>query len=139
MKILLAVIPVLVMMIIGILCRRWQLISKRGIEEIKAVIANIMLPVTLFHALGNANYSKDTVRLILLILIVEIAAMSISYALQRVSHDENSKWLPILLTTAENGMLGYPLYIILCGQENLGNLATIDIAVTAFGFSVWSS
>ncbi|MDO4649469.1 MAG: AEC family transporter [Eubacteriales bacterium] len=139
MEVITAIIPVVVLIGIGIFCKQSGLVSARGMADVKTIIANIMLPVTLFHALGNANYDKDTIRIVILFLLVEIAAMLVGYPLKRLIKNENSKFLPILLTTAENGMLGYPLYIILCGQENLGYMATIDIAVTAFGFSVWSS
>ncbi len=139
MNVLTAVVPVLVMMLIGIMCRRHNLISGSGMTEIKSLISNVMLPVTLFNALGSANYSKDTAVLILIILLVEILAMAAGYLLRGLVKGPYAKFLPILLTTAENGMLGYPLYIILCGQSSLGNMATIDIAVTAFGFSIWSS
>lgn len=34
-------------------------------------------------------------------------------------------------------LLGYPLFINLCGNENLSKIATIDIAGILFGFSVY--
>ncbi len=139
MNVIAAIVPVIVLILIGVLCKKTQLVSAASIGDMKSLISNIMLPVTLFHALGNANYGKETIQIVIIFLLVEVAAMLIGYPLRSLMKSENGKFLPILLTTAENGMLGYPLYIILVGQENLGNMATIDIAVTAFGFSVWSS
>ena len=45
MKVLEIISPVLVMIILGILCRKWKLLNKNGIDNMKALVTNIMLPV----------------------------------------------------------------------------------------------
>ncbi len=139
MKVVSAVLPVITMILIGIFCRKKKLLSETGVTEIKSLISNIMLPVTLVNALGNANYSKDTIALVLIILLVQVMSMGLGFLMRRLISEKYRDLLPALTTTTENGMLGYPLYIILCGSSALGNMATLDIAVTAFGFTVWCS
>ena len=45
MKVLEIISPVLVMIILGILCRKWKLLNKNGIDNMKALVTIIMLPV----------------------------------------------------------------------------------------------
>ena len=58
MKVLEIISPVLVMIILGILCRKWKLLNKNGIDSMKALVTNIMLPVAIFHALATSDYGS---------------------------------------------------------------------------------
>ena len=57
MDVLEIVLPVLVMIILGMLCRKWKLLDQNGVNNIKTLVTNIMLPVAIFHALATAKYS----------------------------------------------------------------------------------
>ena len=57
MKVLEIVLPVLVMIILGILCRKCKILNQNGIDNMKTLVTNIMLPVAIFHALATAQYS----------------------------------------------------------------------------------
>ena len=48
MDVLKIVLPVLVMIILGILCRKWNLLDQNGINNMKTLVTNIMLPVAIF-------------------------------------------------------------------------------------------
>ena len=61
MDVLEIVLPVLVMIILGMLCRKWKLLDQNGVNNIKTLVTNIMLPVAIFHALATAKYSADHV------------------------------------------------------------------------------
>ena len=52
MNVLKIILPVLVMIGLGISCRKWKFLSKTGINDMKFLVTNIMLPVAIFHA-GN--------------------------------------------------------------------------------------
>ena len=51
MNVLKIILPVLVMIGLGISCRKWKFLSKTGINDMKFLVTNIMLPVAIFHAL----------------------------------------------------------------------------------------
>lgn len=57
MEVLEIVLPVLAMIILGILCRKWKLLDQSGVNNMKTLVTNIMLPVAIFHALATAEYS----------------------------------------------------------------------------------
>ena len=57
-EVLSAILPVIVLLLIGVFCKRVRLVSPQGIADMKSLIANILLPVTLVNALGNANHHK---------------------------------------------------------------------------------
>ena len=112
MDVLEIVLPVLVMIILGMLCRKWKLLDQNGVNNIKTLVTNIMLPVAIFHALATAKYSGK---------------IGTPY----------KKYLPFLVCIYEGGMMAYPLYTSLCGSENLSQIAVLDIAGLLFGFSVY--
>ena len=42
-----------------------------------------------------------------------------------------------MVSVYEGGLMAYPLYTSLCGQENLSQIAVLDIAGLLFGFSIY--
>ena len=48
MEVLEIVLPVLAMIILGILCRKWKLLDQSGVNNMKTLVTNIMLPVEFF-------------------------------------------------------------------------------------------
>ena len=53
MKVLEIISPVLVMIILGILCRKWKLLNKNGIDNMKALVTNIMTSGSNFSCTGD--------------------------------------------------------------------------------------
>ena len=49
------VLPVLVMIAIGCLCNKKQIFNMEGLQGLKAVIGNVMLPVVHFYAVLKAQ------------------------------------------------------------------------------------
>ena len=54
MEILEIILPVLVMVALGMGCRKRKLLNQNGIDNMKILVTNIMLPVAIFHALATA-------------------------------------------------------------------------------------
>lgn len=48
MKVLEIVLPVLVMILLGMACRKWKLLNQNGIDNMKVLVTQIMLPVAIF-------------------------------------------------------------------------------------------
>ena len=61
------VLPVLVMIAIGCLCNKKQIFNMEGLQGLKAVIGNVMLPVVLFNAFLKAEYN---LRVLVVFLVV---------------------------------------------------------------------
>lgn len=137
MDVLKIVLPVLVMIILGILCRKWKLLDQNGINNMKTLVTNIMLPVAIFHALATAKYSGKIGMLVLIMFVMLLVSFGAGFWLKRFMEEPYKKYLPFLVCIYEGGMMAYPLYTSLCGSENLSQIAVLDIAGLLFGFSVY--
>ena len=115
MEVLEIVLPVLAMIILGILCRKWKLLDQSGVNNMKTLVTNIMLPVAIFHALATAEYSGKIGILVLIMFVMLLISFGAGF------------WMK----------MAYPLYTSLCGSENLSQIAVLDIAGLLFGFSVY--
>lgn len=58
MEILEIILPVLVMVILGMACRKGKLLTQSGIDNMKILVTNIMLPVAIFHARQLRNTAR---------------------------------------------------------------------------------
>ena len=56
-QILNTVLPVIIILAIGIICRKTGMISREGIGALKSVVVNISLPAVMLSAFATMNYS----------------------------------------------------------------------------------
>lgn len=134
-----ALFPVLGMMLIGMFCRKSGLLSEKGIQDLKTLMTQIILPIAVFHALATAEYSMQLFGLVGLMLVFMILPFLLGYPLKRVIPQPYSRYTPFMVAVYEGGMMAYPLYASLCGSENLSQIALLDIAGVLFGFGVYMS
>lgn len=137
MNVLEIVLPVLVMIVVGMLCRKWKILTRDGINNMKVLVTNVMLPVAIFHALATAEYNKETGILILIMLVMLVVSFGLGFLLKPFLKGTYQKYLPFMVSVYEGGLMAYPLYTSLCGSENLSRIAVLDIAGLLFGFSVY--
>lgn len=137
MQVIEVVFPVLAMIALGIMCRRMHFISREGIDNIKFLVTKIVLPVAIFHALGTVEYSVRTWILIGIMLVMLVVSFGIGFLLKPFMPEPYKKYLPFMVSVYEGGMMAYPLFANLCGQENLSQIALLDIAGLLFGFSIY--
>lgn len=137
MQVIEVVFPVLAMIALGIMCRRMHFISREGIDNIKFLVTKIVLPVAIFHALGTVEYSARTFILIGIMLVMLVVSFGIGYLLRPLMPEPYRKYVPFMVSVYEGGMMAYPLFANLCGQENLSQIALLDIAGLLFGFSIY--
>ena len=129
MDVLQIVMPVLVMIILGMLCRKWKILTGEGVANMKVLVTNVMLPVAIFHALATAEYNKETGILILIMLIMLIVSFSLGFVLKPFLKGKYQRYLPFMVSVYEGGLMAYPLYTSLCGSENLSHVAVLDIGI----------
>lgn len=129
------VLPVIVMLFLGYLCRVKNLVTKEGLAGIKSVISNITLPVVLFKAFYTTDYSLRSVLGFVIIFTSCILALLAGYALNRFV--AQSKLMPYLLSGFEVGMLGYALYGLLAGTDKLSYMASVDLGQVLFVYTVY--
>lgn len=137
MKVLEIILPVLVMILLGMACRRLKLLDQHGINNMKVLVTQIMLPVAIFHALATAKYNKETGILVGIMFVMLVISFGIGFLLRPFMTERYRKYLPFMVSVYEGGSMAYPLYTSLCGAENLSQIAVLDIAGLLFGFSVY--
>lgn len=129
------VLPVIVMLFLGYLCRAKNLVTKEGLAGIKSVISNITLPVVLFKAFYTTDYSLRSVLGFVIIFTSCVLALLAGYALNRFV--AQSKLMPYLMSGFEVGMLGYALYGLLAGTDKLSYMASVDLGQVLFVYTVY--
>ena len=135
-QILAKVLPVLVMIILGRVCATKGILNDEQHAGLKNVIGDILLPVVLFQAFFTADYGTRMLLVFVLVFVGYGAALAAGYALRRFVKPYG-RFMPLLMTNAEGGMLGYALYALLCGADQTKTYAMVDIGQTVFGFTVF--
>lgn len=81
MKVLEIILPVLVMILLGMACKRLKLLDQNGINNMKLLVTQIMLPVAIFQALATAEYNKETGILVGIMFVMLVVSFSIGFLL----------------------------------------------------------
>ncbi len=135
-EILSKVLPVLVMIALGRFCETKQIINDEQHAGLKAIVGDILIPVVLFQAFFTADYGKRMLLVFVLVFVGYGAALAAGYALRRFVKPYD-RFMPLLMTSAEGGMLGYALYALLCGADQTKTYAMVDIGQTVFAYTVF--
>lgn len=135
-EVLRTVLPVLLMLGIGILCRSRKLISREGINALKSVAVNIALPAVLLSAFATTRYTPMDIAIPLLMFVVCLAAWALGRLGGRLLRLP-SRFVPFLTTGFEAGMLGYALFTMLYGGGRVAEFARIDLGQVLFVFTVY--
>ncbi len=135
-NILALAVPLLVMLALGALFRRKKIISPQGISDIKAIIINICLPAVIFTAFTNAPYNADTAVTTVVIFSALLAALFLGFLFKKLLKIKKES-MPFINTGVEAGMMGYALFTLLFGAQNLGAFAVIDFGQELFIFTVF--
>ena len=135
-EVLQTVLPVLLMLGIGMLCRARKLISREGVNALKSVVVNIALPAVLLNACATARYTLMDVVIPLMMFAVCLAAWAMGKAAGKALKLP-SRFVPFLTTGFEAGMLGYALFNMLYGSARTAEFARIDLGQVLFVFTLY--
>ena len=135
-EILRIILPVMLTLGVGGLCRKKRLIDRAGIDALKTVAVQIGLPAVLLHTFAAAEYSLATLIVPLIMFLVCILAWMLGKTIGRKLNMQN-RFVPFLTTGFEAGMLGYALFTLLYGSEHLADFARIDLGQVLFVFTLY--
>lgn len=130
------VLPVFLVLMLGILCRKKSIVSREGINTLKNVAVNIALPAVMVNAFATAEYSLKAMLVPSTIFIVCILALGLGFVLCRLLKI-GGRLSPYISAGFEAGMLGYALFAILFPDEPLSSFAIIDLGQVLFVFTVY--
>jgi len=135
-EVLQTVLPVLIMIGIGMLCRTRGLISREGVNALKSVVVKIALPAVLVSAFATTQYTFMDVLIPLMMYAVCMAAWALGKACMRIP-GLSSRFVPFLTTGFEAGMLGYALFQMLYSSARTAEFARIDLGQVLFVFTLY--
>ncbi|MGN1014897.1 MAG: hypothetical protein ACI4PM_06020 [Butyricicoccus sp.] len=136
LNLLSTLLPILLAILIGVLCRRMQILSQHSIDDLRTLISSVFIPCIIVKAFYTLELNRSTAIEVGMLFLAAIAAMLLGYPLRRF-FGSSGYAVPFLCTSYEGGMLGYSLYSILMGEENLQYFARADIGPSLFVFSVF--
>ena len=131
-------LPVFVMLAIGMLCRRKQLISRAGIDAMKSFAVNITLPAVMLSAFATASYSRESLIVPLVIFAVCVLMLVLGRVLCGVMKI-SGRLSSYLASGFEAGMLGYALFALLFPQEPTSSFAMVDLGQVLFVFTLYKA
>ena len=135
-EVLQTILPVMIMLCIGMICRSRQLISREGINSLKSVAVNIALPAVLLSAFATTKYTFMDIIIPLMMFMVCVAAWELGKAGAKL-FGMTSRFVPFLTTGFEAGMLGYALFNMLYGSSRTAEFARIDLGQVLFVFTLY--
>lgn len=138
LEVLRIILPVMLVLGIGVLCRKTRLIDRGGIDALKTVAVQIGLPAVLLHTFAAAEYSLSTLIVPLIMFLLCVAAWLLGRWLGPKLGMKN-RFIPFLTTGFEAGMLGYALFTLLYGSDNLADFARIDLGQVLFVFTLYKA
>ena len=135
-QILSMVLPVLTMILLGRLCAKQGILNDERHAGLKAIIGDILLPVVLFNAFFTAQYDGKLLLVFAMVFSSCLLALLAGYALKKFVKPYD-RYMPLLMTSFEGGMLGYALYALVAGQDQTSVYAMVDIGQTMFAYTVF--
>ena len=130
-----SVLPVIILLLIGVLCRKKRLIEESGIGSLQSLVMNITLPVGLFLTFFNASLTADTLAFPLTIFAVNALGYPLGKLLCRLFRRKDP-FLPFAMTTSEDGMLGYALLAMIILESRMTAFALMDLGQVLGFFAV---
>ena len=135
-QILSMVLPVLTMILLGRRCAVQGILNDERHAGLKSIIGDILLPVVLFNAFFTAQYDGKLLLVFAMVFSSCLLALIAGYALKRFVKPYD-RYMPLLMTSFEGGMLGYALYALVAGQSQTAVYAMVDIGQTMFAYTVF--
>lgn len=127
--------PVIILFIIGQYFKISGYLSPDTLREIKKLVVNLFLPSLIFLSFSQTNVEYKHLLIALTIFVTCGVLLFIGYGLKKALK-VNSKYYPLLFTGFEGGMLGYSIFTLFYGSENVFKFALIDLGQVTFVFFV---
>ena len=133
-SILKVVLPLLVSLGIGFFARRRSVLTPEAIEGMKTFVLKFALPFMLFGLFFTAEYSVRVLLFAATMFALGFVGLGLGFLIGKPL-ERRSPMLKYMTAGWEVGMLGYALYALLFGTENLRYMALMDFGQVLFVFS----
>lgn len=133
-SILKIVLPLVVSLGIGFFARKRDILSPEAIEGMKTFVMKFALPAMLFGLFFTAEYEPSILLFAATMFTLGFIGLGLGFLIGKPL-EKRSPMLKFMTAGWEVGMLGYALYALLLGAENLRYLALLDFGHVLFVFS----
>lgn len=134
--ILKVILPLVISLGIGYFSRKRAILSQEGIEGMKTFVVKFALPAMLFMLFFTANYTIEVPLFAATTFVLGFAGFGLGILIGKPL-EKRSPMLKFMTAGWEVGMLGYALYALLYGAENLRYMAMMDLGQALFMFTVF--
>lgn len=119
------VVPIFVVISLGILAKRKNMISQEECRGLQQFVTKFALPCVLFNSCYTANLGAESITTMALMLPLLLASALWSFHARKKKLPYYN--IPLLFAAQESGMLGIPLFIALFGAEQAYRMGVLDI------------
>ena len=132
------ILPIVLLLCLGYFCRKRSILNQDGIDGIKTVSIRFLWPIVLFYAFFTAEYGIATILYAGVNFATNLIAFLIGMLIRRKAKQHAFSY-PYLLSGFETGMIGYAMFTLLFGAENISYLALLDVGHALFIFPIFLS
>jgi predicted permease len=125
------VLPILLLILLGYLLRRWKFISENTVDDLKKLVVNLALPAVLFVSFLGIDLEAKFLIIVVLTFALCVGLYWLGTRLQP-RFGAGHEYFPFLMTGFEYGMLGISLYGSAYGLGNIGPFAIVDLGHELF-------
>jgi hypothetical protein len=129
------VIPVLLLVGLGALFRRWEFLSAGAIDGLRKLVLNVTLPAALFLAFLETELEARYAVIVVSVFAACVVMLALAPHLRRRA-GIRSEAMPTLMAGFEAGMIGYALYSAVFGRAELSRFAIVDLGQVLFVFFI---
>lgn len=134
MNVIAVILPVVITVILGIICRKEKILSASDIDSAKKIAVNITLPAVSLSAYLNTEYSFRNLLIPLWVLICCCLMLAMGFGAKKLIRS-NDRMLPFLCSGFEGGMIGFSLYPIL--HDNMGPFSLLIMGNVFYVFTIF--
>lgn len=132
------VLPVILLIIVGHLLRRFRIIKPATIDDIKKLVVNLALPALLFMAFADTEFEMRYLLIFVAVFATCLIMLAAASMIRKPLKIGNRYW-PTLYSGFETGMMGYSIFVAVYGAANINKIAIMDIGQVTFVFFVLAS
>lgn len=134
-----SLLPVFIVLFVGVLIRKTNLLSSQAIEGLKTIIVKFALPAVLFMTFAQADMRADNI----LIFVAIFMLCSVLFLIGALLHKFLPKQFPDTYTDSyftgfEFGMIGVGLFTAIWGMEKLPIIAVIGFGHEIFIWFIYA-
>ena len=118
--------PIVFFLALGVLFRTKNFLSAQTIDEIKQLLVRVTLPALLFLTFLELDFHREYFFVIILMFVINLVMLGAGHLAGKFIAPGN-RYVPLMFTGFEMGMLGFSLFGISFGQAGLQAIGILDL------------